>query len=41
MAFPTMGAITEKFVGQPYDLNSVLTPAQVWAKLDAPPEEVR
>jgi len=41
MAFPTMGAITEKFVGQPYDLNSVLTPAQVWAKLDSPPEEVR
>jgi len=41
MAFPTMGAITEKFVGQPYDLNSVLAPAQVWAKLDSPPEEVR
>ena len=41
MAFPTMDEITEKFVGQPYDLNSVLEPAEIWAYLDAPPERVR
>ena len=41
MAYPKMGEITEKFVGQPYDLNSVLSPAKVWEKLDAQSEEVR
>jgi len=41
MAFPKMGEITDKFVGQPYDLNSVLSPAKVWEKLDAQSEEVR
>ena len=41
MAFPKMGEITDKFVGQPYDLNSVLSPSQVWSKLDAQSEEVR
>jgi len=41
MAYPKMGEITDKFVGQPYDLNSVLSPAKVWEKLDAQSEEVR
>ena len=41
MAYPKMGEITDKFVGQPYDLNSVLSPSQVWSKLDAQSEEVR
>lgn len=41
MAFPTMDEISWKFTGQPYDLNSALTPDQVWAKLDLGAEEVR
>lgn len=41
MAFNKITAITEKFVGQPYDLNSVLGPDGIWAKLDAPSEQVR
>ena len=41
MAYPKMGEITDKFVGQPYNLNSVLSPAKIWEKLDAQSEEVR
>jgi len=41
MAFPVIPAISFKFVGQPYDLNSVLTPDEVWAALDTGAEEVR
>jgi len=41
MALSPMDPISWKFVGHPYDLNSVLTPDQVWAMLDLPPEEVR
>lgn len=41
MPFSTMNEISWKFTGKPYDLNSLLTPEQVWAKLDLPPEEVR
>jgi len=37
-----MVPISWKFTGKPWDLNSLpLTPDQVWAKLDLPPEEVR
>lgn len=34
-------AISWKFVGKPYDLNSILTPDGVWEKLDLGAEEVR
>jgi len=38
----TMVPISWKFTGKPWDLNSLpLTPDEVWAKLDLPPEEVR
>lgn len=36
-----MPEISWKFVGKPYDLNSILTPDQVWEVLDLPPQEVR
>lgn len=37
-----MDAISWKFTGKPWNLNSYpLTPDEVWAKLDLPPEEVR
>lgn len=42
MAISLMDAISWKFTGKPWDLNSLpLTPDEVWAKLDLPPEEVR
>ena len=42
MAISLMNAISWKFTGKPWDLNSYpLTPDEVWAKLDLPPEEVR
>lgn len=41
MPFADVPEITTKFVGQPYDLNSVMGPDEVWAYLDAAPELVR
>lgn len=41
MAFTDVPEISWKYVGKPYDLNSVLSPDEVWAKLDLGPEEVR
>lgn len=42
MTIALMDAISWKFTGKPWDLNSYpLTPDEVWAKLDLPPEEVR
>ena len=42
MAISLMDEISWKFTGKPWDLNSLpLTPDEVWAKLDLPPEEVR
>lgn len=41
MTLPVVNPISFKFTGQPYDLNTVLSPDQVWAKLDLGAEEVR
>lgn len=42
MTIASMSPISWKFTGKPWDLNSLpLSPDQVWAMLDLPPEEVR
>ena len=42
MTIASVAPISWKFTGKPWDLNSLpLTPDQVWAMLDLPPEEVR